>query len=59
MIVGNYASYTKSDFYEIVNVITNLLGQQLSVRCDFLGWLGLAVEWLEQREVYTVLIELP
>ena len=59
MIVGNYASYTKSDFYEIVNVITNLLGQQLSVRCDFLAWLGLAVEWLEQREVYTVLIELP
>ena len=57
MIVGNYTSYTKSDFYVIVNVITNFHGQPLSVKCDF--WLGLVVEWLEQRKVWTVLIELP
>ena len=40
MIVGNYASCTKSDLYEIVNVIINFLGQPLSVKCDF--WVGLA-----------------
>ena len=43
MIVGNYASNTKFDFYEIVNVITNFLGQLLSVKCDF--WVGLACLW--------------
>ena len=43
MIVGNYTSYTKSDFYETVNVITNFLGQPLSVKCDF--WVGLAYLW--------------
>ena len=43
MIVGNYNSYTKSDFYETVNVITNFLGQPLSVKCDF--WVGLACLW--------------
>ena len=43
MIVGNYASYTKSDFYETVNVITNFLGQPLSIKCDF--WVGLTCLW--------------
>ena len=57
MIVGNYTSCTKSDFYEIVNAITNFLGQPLSVKYDF--WIGLAVEWLEQWNVLTVLIKLP
>ena len=57
MIVGNYTSHTKSDFCEIVNVITNFHGQPLSVECDV--WLGLVVEWLEQRKVLTVLIKLP
>ena len=37
-IVGNYTLYTKSDFYEIANFITNFLGQPLSVKCDF--WNG-------------------
>ena len=57
MIVGNYTSCSKSDFYEIVNAITNFLGQPLSVKYDF--WIGLAVEWLEQWNVLTVLIKLP
>ena len=57
MIVGNYTSYTKSDFYEIVNDINNSQSQPLPVKCDF--WLGLVAEWLEQRKVWTVLIELP
>ena len=39
LIVGNYTLYKKSDFFEIVNVITNFLGQPLSVKCDF--WNGL------------------
>ena len=39
MIVGNYTSYTKSDFYEIVNVITNFVCQLLFVKCD--PWNGL------------------
>ena len=43
MTVGNYASCTKSDFYEIVNVITNFFGELLSVKCDF--WVGLAWLW--------------
>ena len=43
MIVGNYTSYAKSDFYETVNNITNFLGQPLSVKCDF--WVGLACLW--------------
>ena len=42
MIVDNYTSYTKSNFYEAVNVITNFLGQPSSVKCDF--WVGLV--WL-------------
>ena len=54
MIVGNYNSYTKSDFYEIVNVITNFLGQPLSVKCDF--WVGLAWLWNGLNKVWTVLI---
>ena len=57
MIVVNYASWTKSDFYEIVNVITNFVDQPLPVKCDL--WPSLVVEWLEQRNVWTVLIELP
>ena len=43
MIVGNYISCTKSNFYEIVNFFTNFLSQQLSVRRDF--WAGLAWLW--------------
>ena len=39
MIIGNYTSYTKSEFYEIVNVINKCIGQPLSVKCDF--WNGL------------------
>ena len=39
MIVGNYTSYTKSHFYEIINVITNFVCQPLSVKCD--PWNGL------------------
>ena len=57
MIVGNYNSHKKSDFYGIANVVTNFHGQPLSVKYDF--WLGLVVEWLEQRKVSTVLIKLP
>ena len=58
MIVGNYTCCTKSDFYEIVNVITNFLGQLLSVKCDFwLAWLGCGMAWT--RKVWTVLMELP
>ena len=41
--VGNYTLYTKSDFCETVDVITNFLGQPLSVKCDF--WNGLNNEW--------------
>ena len=55
MIIGNYTSHTKSDFYEIVNVVTNFHGQPLYVQCDFR--LGFVVEWLEQRKVWTVLIK--
>ena len=43
MIVGNYISYTKSDFYETVNVIINFLDQPLSVKCDI--WVGLVCLW--------------
>ena len=35
MIIGNYTSYTKSEFYEIVNVIAKCLGQPLFAKCDF------------------------
>ena len=35
MIVGNYTSYTMSDFCETVNVIINFLGQPGPVKCDF------------------------
>ena len=56
-MVGNYTTYTKSDFYEILNVITNFHGQPLSVKCGFL--LGLVAEWLEQQKLCTVLIKLP
>ena len=57
MFVRNFISYTKSDSYEIVNVVTNFYGQSLSVKCYF--WLALVVEWLEQRQVRTIFIELP
>ena len=58
MIVGNYASCTKSDFYETVDVITNFLGQPLFVKCDF--WVGLASLWNDMdNEAWTVLIKLP
>ena len=57
MFVGNFISYTKSDSYEIVNVVTNFYGQPLSVKCYF--WLALVVEWLEQRQMWTIFIELP
>ena len=35
MIIGNYTSLKTFDFYEIINNITNFLGQLLSVNCDF------------------------
>ena len=46
MIIGNFTSYTKSEFYEIVNVINKCLGQPLSVKCDF--WNGLNNERYRQ-----------
>ena len=46
MIIGNYTLYTKSEFYEVVNVITKYLGQPLCVKCDF--WDGLNNERYRQ-----------
>ena len=46
MIIGNCTSYTKSEFYQIVDVSNKCLGQSLSVKCDF--WNGLNNERYKQ-----------
>ena len=43
IIIGNYTSYTKSNFYEAVNVITNFPGQPRPAKCDLS--VGLACLW--------------
>ena len=46
MIIDNYISYKKSEFYEIVNEITKFLRHPLPVKCDF--WNGLNNERYRQ-----------
>ena len=46
MIISNYTSHTKSEFYEILNVVTKCRGQPQSIKYDF--WNGLNSERYRQ-----------
>ena len=46
MIIGNYTSYTKYQFCEIVHVVSKCSGQPLSIKYDF--WNGLDNERYRQ-----------
>ena len=52
MIVRNYTSHIKSDFYEIVNVINNFLGQLLSVKVTSgMTWATKSIDCFNQTTI--------